>query len=65
MQVFCTVSGAGSKAVRLSADEFNVALVDEAAQLVEAESCILFAVQSSPRNNCKRALGYHALDQLI
>ena len=45
-QVFCTVSGAGGDAVKQTAKQFNTALVDEAAQLVEAEACILLAVRT-------------------
>ncbi len=39
-QLFCTVSMSGASVVR-HAGLFDVALVDEAAQLVEAESLIL------------------------
>jgi len=45
VQVFCTVSGAGSSALQPSIDTFDVALVDEAAQLVEAEASIILAVR--------------------
>ena len=51
--MFCTVSGAGSRAVQTSANDFDVALVDEAAQLVEAEACIILAVRSIPSYNIK------------
>ena len=43
--MFCTVSGAGSAALQPSIKTFDVALVDEAAQLIEAEACIILAVR--------------------
>ncbi len=46
MQVFSTVSGAGSAGLQPSIENFDVALVDEAAQLVEAEAAIIFAVRN-------------------
>lgn len=49
VQVFCTVSGAGSDAVLATSKNFDAVLVDEAAQLVEAEACILLAVRNIPR----------------
>ena len=45
MQVFSTVSGAGGSGLQPSIKNFDVALVDEAAQLVEAEAAIILAVR--------------------
>ena len=38
------MSGAGSAALQASIERFDVALVDEAAQLIEAEASIILAV---------------------
>lgn len=63
-QVFCTVSGAGSKAVQSRAHSFDVALIDEAAQLVEAEACIILAVRSIPSFNVS-LLNMRSLNPMI
>ena len=52
MQVFCTVSGAGSAGLQPSIKDFDVALVDEAAQLVEAEASIILAVRRTQPPRC-------------
>eukprot|EP00899_Mesostigma_viride_P026038 jgi/Mesvir1/6619/Mv12752-RA.1 len=52
--VFCTVASAGRPIMREKAGGFQTVVVDEAAQLVEAETCILLA---SPATTC--------MDQLV